>query len=287
MTYRAAFPELATENGDGYVTDTGWGCMVRVGQMFAAHALMRFLKPTSKEQVAEILKLFSDYDDSEMFSIQNIVAVARRDYDLVAGKWYNPSQISYILVDLFRESQERRRFKGFDFLVLNNATLFYDQLVMKMTGRTSICGCKKLKVVCKDCYRLRQSLAVVLLARIGLDQPEKKYLKVLNKMMECKFFLGVLGGKPEKALYFIGRINDNYIYLDPHMVQSGVGHHNFQQSFDSYFCESFRSCRNSSIDPSIGVAFYLETLEDLDEFYDCMSRIKENDPEDFFIFSNL
>ena len=64
MTYRAAFPELAVEHGNGYVTDAGWGCMVRVGQMFAAHALLRFVKPTAKVQVAEILKLFSDYDRS-------------------------------------------------------------------------------------------------------------------------------------------------------------------------------------------------------------------------------
>ena len=28
-----------------------------------------------------------------------------------------------------------------------------------------------------------------------------------------------LGGKPNKALYFIGRINNDYMYLDPHYVQ--------------------------------------------------------------------
>lgn len=71
-------------------------------------------------------------------------------------------------------------------------------------------------------------MAVILLSRIGLEHPEKKYLKVLNLMMQSKLFLGVIGGKPEKALYFMGRINDNYIYLDPHMVQQGVGPHNFR-----------------------------------------------------------
>lgn len=159
------------EHGEGYITDAGWGCMVRVGQMFAAHALVRFLKPTSKEEKAEILKLFSDYDRDELFSIQKIAAVARRDYDLMAGKWYNPSQISYILLDLFRERQDRKQFRGFDFLVLNNATLFYDQLATRMTGRKEVCSCKKARVVCGDCYKLRSSLAVVLLARIGLEQP--------------------------------------------------------------------------------------------------------------------
>jgi cysteine protease ATG4 len=38
--------------------------------------------------------------------------------------------------------------------------------------------------------------------------------------MECRLFQGMIGGKPEKALYFLGRIGeDRYIYLDPHIVQ--------------------------------------------------------------------
>lgn len=70
------------------------------------------------------------------------------------------------------------------------------------------------------------SLSLTLLARIGLEAPEKKYLRVVNRMMEFKTFMGIIGGKPEKALYFLGRIGDNYIYLDPHTVQSGVNSKN-------------------------------------------------------------
>ena len=39
-------------------------------------------------------------------------------------------------------------------------------------------------------------------------------------MMEVKTFKGVIGGKPQKALYFLGLHNDEFIYLDPHYVQS-------------------------------------------------------------------
>jgi cysteine protease ATG4 len=57
------------------------------------------------------------------------------------------------------------------------------------------------------------------LTRIGLNEPEKKYLEVLNKIMEMSVFQGLIGGKPEKALYFVGKHNNEYIYLDPHYVQ--------------------------------------------------------------------
>lgn len=38
--------------------------------------------------------------------------------------------------------------------------------------------------------------------------------------MMLKQFRGVIGGKPKKALYFLGRHNEDYIYLDPHFVQN-------------------------------------------------------------------
>ena len=64
------------------------------------------------------------------------------------------------------------------------------------------------------------SLGLVLLARIGLESPEEKYLKVLSELMALQYFSGVIGGRPGKALYLIGTHSQNsYIYLDPHYVQ--------------------------------------------------------------------
>lgn len=64
------------------------------------------------------------------------------------------------------------------------------------------------------------SLGLVLLARIGLEAPEEKYLKVLSEMMAFTSFSGVVGGRPGKALYLVGTHSQNsYIYLDPHYVQ--------------------------------------------------------------------
>lgn len=38
--------------------------------------------------------------------------------------------------------------------------------------------------------------------------------------MKIKASKGVIGGRPGKALYFVGTYNgDNMIYLDPHYVQ--------------------------------------------------------------------
>jgi hypothetical protein len=84
----------------------------------------------------------------------------------------------------------------------------------------------------------------------------------------------MIGGKPEKALYFVGKNFDQYIYLDPHTVQEGVSNKSLERLLDTYFCKSFRSCKNTSIDPSVGLSFYLEDLESVDYFYEFMKDLK-------------
>ena len=100
--------------------------------------------------------------------------------------------------------------------------------------------------------------------------------------MEFTSFQGVIGGKPEKALYFVGKHKEQYIYLDPHYVQSAEK--DLQNQHDSYFCESFRKCKNTSIDSSLGICFYLRDVAEFNEFYRNINKLKNENPEDFFIF---
>jgi cysteine protease ATG4 len=39
ITYRSGFPQLPNELVGSYISDTGWGCMVRVGQMLFAQLI--------------------------------------------------------------------------------------------------------------------------------------------------------------------------------------------------------------------------------------------------------
>lgn len=100
--------------------------------------------------------------------------------------------------------------------------------------------------------------------------------------MELPYFQGLLGGKPEKALYFVGKHKQHYIYLDPHYVQGAE--ENIKENNETYFCGSFRKCRNTSIDSSIGVSFYLKGIKELNDFHRTLTKIKDENTEDFFIF---
>lgn len=93
-----------------------------------------------------------------------------------------------------------------------------------------------------------------------------------------------MGGKPKKALYFLGRHNKDYIYLDPHYVQKAKME--IEAISESYVCESFRKCANTAIDASLGICFYIKDLKSLNSFYDGIKRIKERDSDNMFVFAS-
>ena len=69
------------------------------------------------------------------------------------------------------------------FLVFNSGNLFYDQCVEVMLNgkEQKQCQCaNKHLIICDECNKAELSLGLVLLARIGLESPEEKYLKVLS-----------------------------------------------------------------------------------------------------------
>lgn len=99
FTYRNNFPGLLNHN---QVSDTGWGCMIRVGQMFLAEMLRRYQSHNYKqESISNILTAFLDDDESKgdsiNYSIQKIVKVGHEEFKLQPGTWLTPSHISYIL----------------------------------------------------------------------------------------------------------------------------------------------------------------------------------------------
>ena len=83
-------------------------------------------------------------------------------------------------------------------------------------------------------------------------------------------------------MYFVGKHKKHYIYLDPHYVQGAEV--NVKEKSESYFCGSFRKCKSTSIDSSIGVSFYLKNIKELNGLYRELNKIKDENSEDFFIF---
>jgi hypothetical protein len=83
--------------------------------------------------------------------------------------------------------------------------------------RTSICNdnCIFLSEIQQD----RETLIIMAMCRIGLDQPQPEYLTCMLALMSNPFFNCIMGGTPKSAHLFLKHIDGKLGFLDPHTTQ--------------------------------------------------------------------
>lgn len=145
--------------------------MLRVGQMALANYLNRF----EHMPLRTILTLFWDNSDFP-FSIQSLTEVSARLYPKKQNyEWYNPCEMGFIIKELMDQNLPHVATKIF----LDNS-MFLNEIPTD-----------------------RPKLLLMVMIRIGLDEPEKIYLPVLEGLMRTKFFFCALGGTPKHAHLFL------------------------------------------------------------------------------------
>lgn len=136
--------------------------------------------------------------------------------------------------------------------------------------------------------------------RLGLTQINPIYFRALKSTFAFPQTLGILGGRPNHALYFIGCVGDTLICLDPHTTQPTVevsehldeyirqqerwakdeeanmgssatttpGAAKFDIELDdiSYHTERASRLPLAQLDPSISLAFLFKTEEEFDQW---------------------
>lgn len=62
-------------------------------------------------------------------------------------------------------------------------------------------------------------LLLIVPLRLGLSEVNPIYINGLKKSFEMPGSVGMVGGRPNQAHYFIGYVGDEALYLDPHTTQ--------------------------------------------------------------------
>lgn len=106
-----------------------------------------------------------------------------------------------------------------------------------------------------------KSLLLIVPLRLGLNEINPIYINGLKRCFEISGNVGMIGGRPNQALYFIGYIGDEALYLDPHTTQRCgiVGNKNDQTEIehDSTFHQKYAARINfKQMDPSLAVVNY-------------------------------
>ncbi|KAK2538245.1 Atg4b [Columba guinea] len=107
----------------------------------------------------------------------------------------------------------------------------------------------------RDRRSLWKPLVLLIPLRLGLTEINEAYIETLKHCFMMPQSLGVIGGKPNSAHYFIGYVGEELIYLDPHTTQPAVEHNDSGCLPDESFHCQHPPCRMSiaELDPSIAV----------------------------------
>ncbi|XP_007438433.2 cysteine protease ATG4B-like [Python bivittatus] len=125
-----------------------------------------------------------------------------------------------------------------------------------------------------DSLLLWKPLVLLIPLRLGLTDINEAYIETLKHCFMMPQSLGVIGGKPNSAHYFIGYVGEELIYLDPHTTQPAVDPIDSCHISDESFHCQHPPCRMSiaELDPSIAVGFFCNKEED---FNDWCQQIKK------------
>ncbi|KIH63295.1 peptidase family C54 [Ancylostoma duodenale] len=182
------------------------------------------------------------------------------------GRWYAPSEVISLMKRALRQSA---------------SPLTSDlSLMLAVDGR----------VIVGDAERESRAWAKRLLLfvplRLGTSSVNPVYHDHIRHMLSLGTCLGILGGKPDHSLYFIGYYGRNVIYLDPHVaheyipmsswgessttmdgVAEGHKEKRHKNPLSAYHCRSLSKMPMKEMDPSCVVGFMFRTKEELDETF--------------------
>ncbi|XP_061268928.1 cysteine protease ATG4B isoform X1 [Bos indicus] len=281
FTYRKNFPAIG---GTGPTSDTGWGCMLRCGQMIFAQALVcRHLgrdwrwtqRKRQPDSYCSVLQAFLDRKDS-CYSIHQIAQMGVGEGKSI-GQWYGPNTVAQVL----------KKLAVFDtwsalavHVAMDNTVVMAD--IRRLCRSSLPCAgaeafpadserhCNGFPAGAEGGGRAAPWRPLVLLIplRLGLADVNAAYAGTLKHCFRMPQSLGVIGGKPNSAHYFIGYVGEELIYLDPHTTQPAVAAADRCPVPDESFHCQHPPGRMSiaELDPSIAVGFFCETEDDFNDW---------------------
>uniref|UniRef100_A0AC35U6I0 Cysteine protease n=1 Tax=Rhabditophanes sp. KR3021 TaxID=114890 RepID=A0AC35U6I0_9BILA len=251
MTYRKSIPTLPYSN---QTSDCGWGCMIRGIQMMTCQVLSRLAVDENDdcceieaESFRDIIKLYDDSNTGQL-GIYEFLECSKSHYNKPIGEWFTPNEAASTMSYL-----------------INKNNLSRNPLLSKFAIYCPTNCCVELNMVEEASDNWNKSVLIIVPVRLGLKKVNKCYYEHFKVLFSTEACVGILGGKPKRALYLIGCYDNELIYLDPHMAQPYVDLSNNEASLQSYFCQDPQKIDFANIDPSCGIGLLVNSKKQLDE----------------------
>ncbi|XP_028268587.1 cysteine protease ATG4D-like isoform X2 [Parambassis ranga] len=314
LTYRRGFPQLA---GCSLTTDSGWGCVLRTGQMLLAKGLLLHLMPpdwmwsANRHTVTDDMNLSRPANRAERGWNLNGKSNNRCRRLSLDSQLDRPMEATHRrLVSWFADNPEAPF--GIHQLVElgkssgKKAGDWYGPSIMAHILRKASAASADLPdltvYVAQDCTIYLQdvrrlcegpppqswkSIIILVPVRLGGQDLNPSYITCVKNLLTLQCCIGIIGGKPKHSLFFVGFQDDHLLYLDPHYCQPTVDTTKENFPLESFHCKHPRKMAFSRMDPSCTIGFYAKRQKDFDSLCTAVKKALSTSAERYpmFIFS--
>lgn len=274
--------------------DSGWGCMIRCGQMIMSRAVYKYLKSknfSSEKAISETIKYFLDipYSENNIPSIFSSILSKNFDissnknikilppfsihmhcflgkfYNKYAGEWFSDVNICQNYSDINKIFQIFPEMVIFSFIsdlklqdILEECfTLIKDENIDKN---------KKILNFDNKKYEMKKCGLIFISVRLGIYKVTNEYYSSIKKLFECKECIGIIGGETNLAHYFIGYNNKgNLIYLDPHITREAIRELNDENIVNDYLVKNLHEISIDDMSTALSIGFLFRNIDEFEE----------------------
>ncbi|XP_051562125.1 cysteine protease ATG4C-like isoform X1 [Myxocyprinus asiaticus] len=187
-----------------------------------------------------------------------------------AGDWYGPAVVAHILRKAVDGATDPM-LKGLSVYVAQDCTVYSADVIDSHLGQTgSHSNPQGLNTGAAPGSR---AVIILIPVRLGGEKINTEYFSFVKSILSLEYCIGIIGGKPKQAYYFVGFQDDSLIYLDPHYCQSFVDVSTSNFPLQSYHCPSPKKMAFNKMDPSCTIGFYSKNIEHYERISSQLSKI--------------
>ncbi|XP_063219689.1 cysteine protease atg4da isoform X2 [Bacillus rossius redtenbacheri] len=205
-----------------------------------------------------IIKWFGDNPSvNSPFSIHTLVTLGESS-GKHAGDWYGPGSVAQLIRKAVEQAaRDSEELKEICVYVAQDCAVYIQDVLDQCMGSVKSAN---------DGKSLWKALILLVPLRLGMEKLNYMYGPCLTSLLQLETCIGIIGGRPKHALYFIGFQDDKLIHLDPHYCQEVVDVWQPKFPLTSFHCRSPRKMNITRMDPSCCVGFYCRTQGDFRNF---------------------
>lgn len=112
-------------------------------------------------------------------------------------------------------------------------------------------------------YKFKKNGIILVSVRLGLEKIGNEYIDSITHIFKLPYNLGIIGGKRNSALYFIGESANKLIYLDPHINQKAIkDKKELFTFFNTYIPKYYYIIDTKNISPAFTIGFYFRNAKE-------------------------